>query len=142
MQANTRKQARISALSNRTPPLGSDLTDIEDVKAMAGAMISTNRCANSESELSDLSDDDTDAFSAAEEQSGHEETEEEDSEEDTCEYPAYHGSNSEVSLNSSKKQSHSVKRRSKETPRSTQGGNNKAPPRSESVSPLPALLTH
>jgi hypothetical protein len=134
MQVNTRSRARISALSNRPPPPGSDLTDIKDAKAMEEAMISTiitltgSRGANSEPELSD---DHASASSAAEEQSGPEETEAEDSEEDNCEYSAYHGSDSEVSLNSSKKR----------CTRSTKGGNHKAPPQSESVNPLPALLS-
>jgi hypothetical protein len=137
MQVSTRRRARIS---NRPPLSGSDLTNIKDAKAMEEAMISTtitptgSRGANSESELSELSDDDASASSIAEQQSGLEETEEEDSEEDNCEYSAYHGSDSEVSLNSSKK-------RSKVTPRGTKGGNHKAPLQSESVNPLPALLS-
>jgi hypothetical protein len=141
MQINTRRQARLSALSNRTPSSGSDLTDIDDAKEMVEAMLATNitptgsRRANSDSELSELSEDDADASSAAEEQGGLEETEEEDSEEDNCEYSAYHGSDSEVSLNSSKKLSHSAKRHSKVIPRSTEGENNKAPPQLESVNP-------
>lgn len=148
MQVNTRTQARISALPNRTPPSDSDLTDGEDAKGMMEAMLAATvaptggRCTNSDSELSALSDDDTDPSSAAEQQSGLEETEEVESEEDNnCEYSAYHGSDSEVSLNSSKKLSHSAKRDSKVIPSSAEGGNHKSPPQSDTVNPLPALLS-
>lgn len=148
MQVNTRRQARISALPHRTPPSDSDLTDREDAKGIMEAMLAATvaptdgSCTNSDSELSALSDDDTDPSSAAEQQSGLEETEEVESEEDNnCEYSAYRGSDSEVSLNSSKKQSQSAKRHSKVVPRSAEGGNHKSPPQSETVNPPPALLS-
>ena len=141
MQVNTRRQARISALSNHTPPSGSDLTDLEDAKATVEVMLATSipptgsRPTNSDSELSELSDDDASASSSDEQQSGLDETEEEDSEEDSCEYSAYRGSDSEVSLKSIKKRPHNAKRHSKVIP------GNKAPPQLETVNPLPALLS-
>ncbi len=100
-----------------------------------------NGCANSNSELPELSDDDTGASLAAEQQSGLEQTEEGYSEVESCEYSAYRGSDSEVSVRISKKQSHSVKRDSEAVPRSTGDGNRKSPPQSETVTLLPALLS-
>jgi len=148
MQVNTRRQARISALSNCPAPSESDLTDIEDAKALVNPVLTTtvmptdSRCTKSDSELSELSDD-ADAPLAAEQQSGLEETEEVDSEKETCEYSAYHGSDSEasISLDSSKKQSRGVKKNSKAIAITTEDGNRKSPPQSETVNSLPALLS-
>lgn len=147
MHVKLRRQARISALSNRTPPPKSDLTSIEETKPTEKTVLATtvkpasSGCTSSNSELSELSDDDVDASLADEQQIGLEQTEEGDSEADSCEYSAYHGSDSEVSVRVSKKQSHSVKRNSKMTPRSTEGGIHKSPMQSEMVNPLLALLS-
>ena len=145
MHVKLRRQARISALSNRTPPSESGLIGIEEAKVVEKAALATtvkpasSGCTSSNSELSELSDDDANASLA--EQSGLGQTEEGDSEAESCEYSAYHGSDSEVSVLVNKKQSHSIRRNYKLVPKNTEGGNHKSPMQSETVNPLLALLS-
>lgn len=135
MQSTTSRRARISASSE---------SHLTDTKTSAGPVLETivkstcDRCSNSDSELSELSDEDAEAPSRAEKQCELEGAEEEmDSEEDTCEYSAYRGSDSEVSISfNSKKRSHNVKRRPKVILGNTEGGNYKFSPLSETVYPL------
>ena len=147
MHVKLRRQACISALSNRMSPSESDLTDIDDAKVVEKTVLAAtikptcNGCTNSNSVLSELSDDDEDASLADEQQSGFEQTEEGDSEAESCEYSAYHGSDSEVSVRISREQPHSVKRNSKVVPRIPEGGNYKSPPQSEMVNSLSALFS-
>lgn len=101
-----------------------------------------DRCTNSDSELSELSDEDAEGPLRAERQYESEGTEEEmDYEEDTSKCSAYRGSDSEVSVSlNRKKQSRSVGKHSKMIPGSTEGGIHKFAPLSETVYPLASIF--
>jgi len=135
----TRRRARISAPSklHNADTRASTKPVVETIVKSTG-----DRCRNSDSEFSELSDNDVETPLRAEQQSELEGREDEmDSEEDTSEYSAYRGSDSEVSVSlNSKKQSHDVKRRPKMILGSTEGGNYKIAPLSETVYPHPSAF--